>query len=147
VLDAAGRVLLFEVEDHDVFDPNDPRGHDRPAIVWCTPGGGVEPGETYDEAARRELREETGLTVDRLGPCVHEDEWVLHFHDVPVLLRQRYFLVQATGGDINLDGLAASERSAILAHRWWTLGELRETAEEIFPPALHEIVSRALRLR
>jgi len=30
---------------------------------WSIPGGGVEPGETYAEAARREVMEETGISI------------------------------------------------------------------------------------
>lgn len=33
---------------------------------WQFPGGGVDPGETIEEAARREVREETGFAVS--GP-------------------------------------------------------------------------------
>jgi len=39
LLDAAGRVLLFR------FDPDD-----RPPF-WCTPGGAVDPGESYAQAS------------------------------------------------------------------------------------------------
>lgn len=33
---------------------------------WCVPGGALEPGETYIEAAKRELKEETGILVSDL---------------------------------------------------------------------------------
>jgi double-stranded uracil-DNA glycosylase len=42
----------------------------RHGSVWASPGGGVEPGESDDEALRRELHEELGLRDAELGPLL-----------------------------------------------------------------------------
>ena len=38
------------------------------AGTWALPGGWLEKGEEFEAAAVRELEEETGLTVEDLGP-------------------------------------------------------------------------------
>ena len=48
ILDAQGRLLLQRRSDGG---------------LWGIPGGGMESGETLEEAARREVREETGLEI------------------------------------------------------------------------------------
>ena len=52
--DGGGRVLLFHVRTPD----------ETPDGWWELPGGGLGPGESYLEAAIREIREETGLLLD-----------------------------------------------------------------------------------
>ncbi len=57
LIDPRGWLLLQERDEHPVIDPE----------RWGFPGGGVEPGETYEQAAYRELAEETGLVLDPTG--------------------------------------------------------------------------------
>ncbi len=58
LVDRSGAVLLQHRDGHTSVSPNQ----------WSLPGGRIEPGETPEEAARRELLEETGLTADGLDP-------------------------------------------------------------------------------
>lgn len=58
LVDASGAVLLQHRDDRTSVSPNQ----------WGLPGGRIEPGETPEQAARRELLEETGLTAAQLRP-------------------------------------------------------------------------------
>lgn len=63
--DAEGRILLVRAAPYLTV-----------AGMWFLPGGGVEHGETPAEALRREVHEETGLTVGELSLLgVLSDTW------------------------------------------------------------------------
>lgn len=53
LVDARGWILMQERDEHPDVDPE----------TWGLPGGHVEPGEEFADAARRELEEETGVRV------------------------------------------------------------------------------------
>ena len=141
VLDPAGRVLLFKVEDHTLSDPGDPH---RATIFWVVPGGGVEDGETFEEAALRELAEETGLVPAELGPCVLERDVLLRAGDRDILFRTRFFLARVAATDVSLAGQTAQERGDYRDHRWWSVDELDRTDEVVRPEELPAILRRVL---
>lgn len=47
--------------------------HKKNPGSWDLPGGGVDPGESYDEAAWRETQEETGIFPDRMARIAEQD--------------------------------------------------------------------------
>jgi 8-oxo-dGTP diphosphatase len=115
------------------FDLREPPG----AVVWATPGGGVEPGETPMAALRRELKEEIGLTVLDDPPHVWHQVVVapgrVSGHDGAI---NDFFLVRTTrfspAGELSEEELAAEN---IGAFRWWHPEEIdRYDGTALFAP-------------
>ena len=46
--------------------------------IWQMPQGGIDGGELPEEAALRELYEETGISVDMVSPLGHISDWLYY---------------------------------------------------------------------
>ncbi|MGH8824522.1 MAG: NUDIX hydrolase [Jiangellaceae bacterium] len=124
------RVLLFRAYDG----------------YWFPPGGGLEGTETYEQAAHRELAEETGLTGVRLGPHIWNRRSVFEWHGEMLDVRERWYLVEVPEAfDLDPAGWTPEERVDLTDHRWWSLEELAGTTEPLVPRALARLVGRLLR--
>ncbi|HET6970325.1 MAG TPA: NUDIX domain-containing protein [Phenylobacterium sp.] len=126
LLDAADRILLLKGRL--------PAARDRPG-AWFTVGGGVEPGESYVEAAAREIREETGIADFVLGPVVWVREGVMRMPE-PTFFKECYLVARCEAAEPDRAGWNAIERELIDDIRWWTQPELSMTDEPVFPPGL-----------
>jgi 8-oxo-dGTP pyrophosphatase MutT (NUDIX family) len=133
LVDGEGRVLLFQ--GGDSARPQD-------GTWWLTPGGGVEDGETLVEAARREVFEETGhvLPAD-LGPVILTRTSRFLFEGLLYEQTESFYRAEATHSGVDYSGWTEIERRNVHTHRWWTLDELRETREQVYPEDLLDLLA------
>lgn len=129
-LDPGNRVLLMR------YDDNPPNGRH-----WATPGGGLNPGESYADGAARELAEETGWTDVEIGDQVFEQEIVMGYGDEIVRQHECLFLARIATPRrevIDVDGMHRSD--GIAAWHWWTLAEIDASTEAIWPASLPSVI-------
>lgn len=131
VVDDADRLLLFRFR----FGGRSP--------FWATAGGECDPGESFEAAARRELREETGLDFDVGSFFAQRGNDFVTAEGEPVTADERYFLMRVPRCEIATDGHTDLEREIMLEHRWFTRAELAGWHETIFPPEIIELLERA----
>ena len=109
-------------------------------VFWATPGGGLKRNETFEEAARRELIEETGINAP-IGPQVVQRDSVYELPDgETVSADERFFLVRTGKTEVCSRRQSALEQRVIIAHRWWTRHELSLSNELIYPTDLVDIL-------
>jgi 8-oxo-dGTP diphosphatase len=128
VLDPDDRVLLFRYawRSGESF--------------WATPGGGLEPGESFEQAAIREAGEELGVTArfalaqlwSRVTEFTGPDNHPIHQTEV-------FFRIEIDSPGPLATGASVADahlRVGILESRWWTVSELESTAAVVFPEDL-----------
>jgi ADP-ribose pyrophosphatase YjhB (NUDIX family) len=138
----AARVLLLSPEPRILLV----RFQDRVTDFswWSTPGGGIRPGETREEAARREIREETGLRDLQLGPVVWLREFEYTWRDQRYRQRDHIFAAWVDEFEPSTDGFDPHEVELLPGHRWWSVDEIERSHERFGPRRLGGLLRELL---
>jgi 8-oxo-dGTP pyrophosphatase MutT (NUDIX family) len=129
VVEPGGSTFLFRYDDVEI------------GRHWAMPGGGIEPGETPRQAARRELFEETGWTDIEPGPLLWT--WAHDFtrYGVPTRQHDSIYLGRGARREPSGDLSRAHVTDEILEWRWFTPADLATGSEVIWPPGLFTLLA------
>lgn len=138
VLCPAGRVLLFFANVGYSVEPA--RAPDAKGF-WALPGGGVQPGETHEAAAIRELAEETGLAAPAAMPLIARRDVSYPWKGRTYRSLERYYFLRAATDRLDTSGWQAGDKRWMTDLGWWTLDALAATSDIVRPPGLAQLAA------
>ena len=111
--------------------------------IWITPGGGLDEGESFEEALKRELFEEMGIALTESAPFVFYRNPLYKLQNgETVQSEERFYLVDCDDKTFSYDGWTESENKRMTAGKWWSLEEIRQSEEKFFSEDVVEILER-----
>lgn len=114
IIERENQILLQHRKDHD---------------VWGIPGGVMEPGETFEAAAQREVFEETGLTVNQIslfGLYSGNEGYASYENGDQVFSVQVIFHATEFSGELTQEGEESHEHRFFSRHQLPTLNSHQE---------------------
>ena len=134
LFDNANRLLLVRFEDSS-----------RQVSWWAAPGGGLKPGENYEEALKREVFEEAGHHLLDPGSWIWTREHVIELEGQRFRQQERFYSTCTDAFEPVSQGLEPVETAHVRSLRWWTLSELEATQDELSPRELPRLIRRLLK--
>lgn len=112
-------------------------------VYWATPGGEVEGDESFEQAASRELFEETGIKLNpgAFGEQIARRQFELTLPDGErVMADDRFFTIKVDNPLLSKVHLTELECEVMAEHKWWSIEELCSSGEKIFPTDIAQIL-------
>ena len=113
--------------------------------IWITPGGGLDDGESFEEALKRELFEELGIELsgsDSTPQIYYRFPLYELKSGETVQSEERFYLVRLDETEFSYTNWTESENKRMTAGKWWSAEEIEVSGEKFFSEDILEILER-----
>lgn len=125
MLTPEGRILLMQAQEplHDF-------------MIWFAPGGGMEADEDPESCLRREIKEETGIELENIGPRIWRRHHTFEWNGQMLSQDEDFYLVPID--EFKPDFTTNPSETELLSFqqfKWWSPSEISKSSD-IFAPRL-----------
>jgi 8-oxo-dGTP pyrophosphatase MutT (NUDIX family) len=133
ILNKGNEIFLFQYSFDYFADGN---------VVWITPGGGLEEGESFEMALKRELYEELGIQYNQNYRQIYYRSPVYCLKNgEKIQCEERFFLVYLDVEKIKFNYWTENEQKRMRCGKWWSVDEIKQSDDEFFTRDIIDIMN------